>query len=469
MGKITQLALAMTLLAAGLTAAAETSAPLELNRDNFTSSVLVAGLEGPWHLVWGADNQLWVSERQGKRITRVNPETGAKKTVVEIPDAFPVFPHEGVLGFTLSPDGQALYVFYTYHVGNTADGARFGRVVKYAYAAATQTASNQQIILDKIPAGADHNAGRLLFGPDGNLYLSKGDLGYNQGGAVFSPIESQRLPTAAEVAAQDWTAYVGKVLRIAPDGSIPADNPELDGVKSHVFTYGHRNPQGLVFVGDTLFSSEQGPWSDDEINRLEKGGNYGWPHVAGFQDDNSYVYANFSAVPAEQQAGLKNAAMAANPNSIPAGVPVAKESDWPTPDNFKAPIKTFYTVPNDFVYADSRFGALAYTAWPTIAPSSVIYYPKDGAIPDWRHSLIVTALKNGEIYVVRLHEDGKHAQGDVQTWFHSANRYRVAALDPAGKRLFVATDNQGNLLGLDRLPTNQPANPGAILVFTYNK
>ncbi|GHS97452.1 hypothetical protein FACS1894108_03850 [Planctomycetales bacterium] len=80
-----------------------------------------------------------------------------------------------------------------------------------------------------------------------------------------------------------------------------------------------------------------------------------------------------------------------------------------------------------------------------------------------------TLLKNGEIYVVRLHEDGKRAQGDVQTWFHSANRYRAAALDPAGRRLFVATDNQGNLLGLDRLPTNQPANPGAILVFTYNR
>src|SRR5690606_27127609 len=109
------------------------------------------------------------------------------------------------------------------------------------------------------------------------LYYTVGELGHNQFGNYQLPIEAQRLPTAEEVAAQDWSAYVGKVLRLDLDGGIPDDNPEIGGVRSHVFTYGHRNPQGLAFGPDgTLYSAEQGPKTDDEINILEAGKNYGW-------------------------------------------------------------------------------------------------------------------------------------------------------------------------------------------------
>src|SRR5690606_10548112 len=101
---------------------------------------------------------------------------------------------------------------------------------------------------------------------------------------------------------QDWSAYVGKVLRLDLDGGIPDDNPEIGGVRSHAFTYGHRNPQGLAFGPDgTLDSAEQGPKTDDEINILEAGKNYGWPHVAGYQDDMAYVYANWSEGPEDAE------------------------------------------------------------------------------------------------------------------------------------------------------------------------
>lgn len=161
-----------------------------------------------------------------------------------------------------------VYLTHTYK-GATKDGKDgfWAKIIRMDYDGQTEKLTNPVIILDGIPAGNDHNAGRLVFGPDGKLYASKGELGHNQGANQCLPIEAQRLATAAEVEKGDWSSYVGKILRINPDGSIPADNPVINGVKSHIFSYGHRNPQGLVFVGKSLFSAEHGPSSDDEINR----------------------------------------------------------------------------------------------------------------------------------------------------------------------------------------------------------
>lgn len=430
----------------------------------FEGYVLTEGLDSPWNLVWGPDNWLWVSERAGKRITRVNPDTGEKKVVGTIDEAYPDTPHEGVLGFALSPDllkgggNDYLYVYYIHRV----DGQRQGRIARYTYDAKRQTMGDPVILIDGMPAGNDHNGGRLIFGPDGKLYLSKGEMGHNQFGNACLPIKAQRLPTAEEVKNQDWTAYVGKVLRFNPDGSIPEDNPVLNGVRSHVFTYGHRNPQGLTFGPDgILYSCEHGPSSDDEINLLEAGGNYGWPQVAGFRDNHGYVYANYSAAP-----NCKDLKWDAN--LIPDDVPKQQETDWNAP-NFKEPLKTFYTVPGNYDYSDLRCAdaGLDYIDWPTIAPSSILYYPKDAAVPAWRNSLIVTALKNGAVYIVRLSDSGRQVQGDVDKEFHSRNRYRGAAIDPSGERLFVITDNAGNGLDEALIPTGEMKNPGSILVFHY--
>jgi PQQ-dependent dehydrogenase (s-GDH family) len=150
-------------------------------------------------------------------------------------------------------------------------------------------------ILVGLPHGTDHGGGRLVFGPDAKLYLSRGDHGSNFLANYCDVNRAQDTPTEAEIRRHDWSTYQGKILRINLDGSIPGDNPVIHGVRSHIYSYGHRNPEGMVFDGDKLYASEHGESVDDELNLIQPGKNYGWPLIAGFQDDQSYVYANWSA------------------------------------------------------------------------------------------------------------------------------------------------------------------------------
>ncbi len=108
-----------------------------------------------------------------------------------------------------------------------------------------------------------------------------------------------------------------------PDGSIPDDNPAINGVRSHIFTYGHRNAQGIA-VGPSgdLYISEHGDKSDDELNRLQAGGNYGWPYVSGYNDDKAYQFVNWSAAENCEDLTFNNIA------PPPPGVPVMNESEF---------------------------------------------------------------------------------------------------------------------------------------------
>lgn len=427
----------------------------------FQGFVVIEGLDSPWDMVWGPDDQIWVTERQGKRITSINPKTGDHNVLVTLEDVYVGPQHEGVLGLALDPDlGKAesknhVYVAHTYMDGKK----EYARIVRLRHDPKTNKLVEPTVILSGLPAGDDHNGGRLRFGPDGKLYYSIGEQGHNQGKNFCKPIEAQRLPTGKEVADKNWSAaYPGKVIRLNTDGSIPSDNPVLNGVRSHVYTYGHRNPQGLVFVGTQLFSSEHGPSTDDEINLLQAGGNYGWPHVAGFRDDQAYVYGNWSQAP--DCMSLKYDA-----NKIPASVPQQKETDW-TAENFHEPLRTFYTVPNGYNFNDPRCDGLSYLCWATIAPSSITHYPADGPIRPWEGSLLVTSLKNGALYQLPMDGD-THVQGDAAKYFHTQNRYRVALVSHDGKTIYIATDKAGNVMDENGKPASKMANPGAILAFRY--
>ena len=428
----------------------------------FEGVVIAEGLAAPWDMVWGPDNHIWVSEREGSRIISVDPKTGEKKLVGSIPDVKVGPQHEGVLGIALDPDlgkngsKNNVYIAHTYMDG----GREHARIVRFHYDPQTRKIADPKVILSNMPAGDDHNGGRLRFGPDGTLYYSIGEQGHNQGANACKPNYAQRLPTADELDKADFTAYAGKILRLNTDGSVPDDNPTLNGVRSHVYTYGHRNPQGLVWVGDTLFECEHGPSTDDEINLIEAGGNYGWPNVAGFQDDLSYAYYNWSE--AENCADLPYDA-----NHAPSGVPMTKESRWPTPDNFRPPLRTFYTVPDGYNFDDTLCGDLPYLCWPTLAPSSLAWYPDDGPIPGWGNSLLVTSLKNGALYRLPLNPDGKTVQGDQWKYFHTPNRYRAALVSPDGRDIYVATDVSGNVMDENGRPVNAMRNPGSILKFHY--
>ena len=112
---------------------------------------------------------------------------------------------------------------------------------------------------------------------------------------------------------------------------------------------------------------------------------------------------------------------------------------------------------------------MAYLCWPTIAPSSVAYYPKDGKIEGWRNSLLITSLKNGALYGVPLNADGKNIQGDAIKYFKTNNRYRVVLVSPDTGKIYIATDTTGNAMGTDGKPTKEMENKGAILIFEYKK
>ena len=434
----------------------------------FSGRVLATGLEWPWEVTWGPDDRLWVTERAGRRVTRIDPETGAKQVAATMDEVLVGGQHEGLLGMALPPEllqgsgNDFVYVAYTYDA-DPAPGEdqveRRAKLVRFTYDQEGEILGQPGELIAGIPAGTDHNAGRIKFGPDGMIYYATGDQGGNWLGNYCNPIRAQVLPTAGEIRAQDWSSYTGKILRLAPDGSIPPDNPTIDGVRSHIFSYGHRNPQGLAFGPDgALYSAEHGEKTDDEINLIEAGMNYGWPHVLGFQDDQAYVYGNWSAA-----ANCPDLTFSAF--SFPDGVPQQSEVDWSAP-NFKEPLKTLFTVHDGYAFDDRSCGEMRFICYPSIGPSSIDFYPDGGAIPGWGNSLLVTALKNGALYILKLNGAGPGIR-DADQVFNTVNRYRDLALSPDARTIYIATDSGGVARDTSGGATDQLAHPGAILEFTY--
>ncbi|MFC3744124.1 glucose/sorbosone family PQQ-dependent dehydrogenase [Paractinoplanes deccanensis] len=405
--------------------------PAALPEPPFASRVVVEGLAGPWEILLGPDRQLWVTERIAGRVTRVDPASGARTTVGSVPSRA-VGTQDGLLGMAL--DLPYVYVAYTYSPRGLL------KVVRYNYESGRLTAPVD--VITGLPATTDHVSGRLAIGPDGKLYLTVGDGGANQFEHFCDRNLAQELPSSP----RDFSRYRGKILRIEPDGSVPADNPVLHGVRSHVYSYGHRNAQGIVFgPAGQLYASEQGPKSDDELNLIRPGGNYGWPRVAGYRDDKAYVYANWSA--AENCRDLTF-----SDYRIPASVPRLEESSFRDPA-LVPPLRTFFTVPDQHDF-EAECG---HSCWPTIAPSSIDFYGS-AAIPGWQGSLLIPSLKDGAVYRV--------AGAETQTVWRTVNRYRDLAIGEDGRTFYVATDAGGRTKDLAGEPTEELANPGAILEFT---
>ena len=303
--------------------------------ERFSSRVVASGLENPWQMRWGPDGRLWVTERTGKRVVRINPADGSRSVALAIPDAIQRHGQDGVLGLALHPDllknrgADFVYVVLTHDAdpGET-EVPPPDRFDATTYDARTETLGSPADILDNLPAGKDHISGRLVFGLDQKLYLTIGDQGYNQLSLYCSPIRAQELPTGGRrLRKKNFQKYEGKVLRIGLDGSIPADNPVLDGVRSHVYSFGHRNAQGLIQAPDgKLYASEHGPSMDDELNLIQAGKNYGWPYVAGYRDDRVYVFANWS-----RSAPAPCSTLKFNDIVAPPSVPQQKETAWSAP------------------------------------------------------------------------------------------------------------------------------------------
>jgi glucose/arabinose dehydrogenase len=209
----------------------------------------------PWGLVTLPDGTIIYARRDARNLVRLNAATGAETQVGTLPNVAGTDGEGGLLGLAVTPNFPAgdpwLYAYHTTATDN--------RIVRVQYRNGTIDNSTLQVLLSGIRRNKYHNGGRLRFGPDGKLYAATGDA---QNGAY----------------AQDTTNLEGKVLRLNPDGSRPADNP----FGNYVWSYGHRNPQGLAFDSQgRLWAQEFGNLDQDETNLIQKGGNYGWPNCEG--------------------------------------------------------------------------------------------------------------------------------------------------------------------------------------------
>ncbi len=325
----------------------------------FTRNI-ATNLDTPWEILWGPDNYIWVTERQGK-VSRVNPETGEVSEVIFITEVSEVG-EGGLLGMVLDPDFQDSSYFYVAYNYYAVENDYREKIVKFTYYPETGKADNPVTLFDNITGANNHNGCRLIITPDKKLIFTTGD--------------AQTTSNA-----QNINSLNGKTLSINLDGSIPDDNPFAN---NPVWTWGHRNPQGLAFSPDStiLYSSEHGPSDNDEINIIAKGRNYGWPNVRGFCS-------------------------------------LSSEISFCNDSNIVEPI---------------------YAWTPTLAVTGLVFYNSD-LIQEWKNSLLIPSLKASRITQLLLNESGTSVLKSTDFFTGEFGRLRDMCISPDGK-VYVATSNR---------------------------
>ena len=254
------------------------------------TTVAADGLEIPWGLVFLPDGSLLFTERPGRvrlvdREGRLLPSPAA--TLAQVKQ----IGEGGLLGIATHPDFSNNHLVYLYYTYSGTAGNTLNRVSRFKFENSQLTA--EEVIVEAIPGAANHNGGRIKFGPDGFLYITTGDA---------------QEPSRA----QDKNSLSGKILRVTDEGKPVPGNP----FNNLVYSYGHRNPQGLAWDSQNrLWSTEHGRSGIlsglDEVNLVEAGKNYGWPTIQGN----------------EQKEGMERPKLHSNSNTwAPAGAAFAGES-----------------------------------------------------------------------------------------------------------------------------------------------
>lgn len=230
--------------------------------DTSTAMVITQNLEVPWAIAFLPDNRMLVTERPGRvRIIETNgfPKQ-APATIINVDVESDG--EGGLLGITIHPNFSQNHYVYLYYTYKSQGNQTLNRVVRMRFE--NEKLVNEEIIVDKIPGAIYHNGGRIKFGPDGYLYITTGDARNS----------SQ---------AQDTNSLAGKILRVTDEGKAVPGNP----FNSLVYSYGHRNPQGIAWNNrGQLWETEHGrsnPTGYDEVNFIQNGKNYGWEVIQGSQ------------------------------------------------------------------------------------------------------------------------------------------------------------------------------------------
>jgi len=493
----------LTFFAAGINLPAQQIAP---GSNQFTKRIVTDGLDDPWTIISAADNCLWLTEAKGYRVLRINPEDGHRDTLIDL-NSLRQFPRYdtlndlidggkpwgqgGLMGMALHPDifnGKPfVYLALIYDFegrsatgkGKSADGGFhfLTKIIRCRYDSVSHRLNDIETVCDSIPGSNDHNGGRLLIATVNNtpyLFYSIGDMGAGQ----FDNGGRHNY-------AQDPTRYEGKILRfnVEPDSTnkadtasnrssvpsrnnevwIPADNPFNSGNRNAVYSIGHRNPQGLTKArrdgDDLIFTSEHGPFSDDEINIIKRGGNYGHPLVIGYADGNyNGLAAGVSKIDSLQ--GIWN-------TSYPFIKSEAENSK--ILKNYQEPIKSFSATGSARLTSIAnriREGKGKDPEWSSLAPSGLSFY-SSSAIPGWKSSLLVTSLKHGKLVRLQLDSSLRKVIKE-EDLFGERARYRDVTISSDGKKIYIVTDKSMITSGpTEKNPEKQNVQ-GAIIEYKYN-
>ncbi|AUM00137.1 PQQ-dependent sugar dehydrogenase [Zoogloeaceae bacteirum Par-f-2] len=336
---------------------------------------VAAGLETPWSLAFLPDGRMLVTERPG-RMRIVSPNGRLSASLAGVP-AVHARSQGGLLDVVLGPDFARDRRIYFSYAEPTSGGARTA-----VARAVLDTEGLRLTVLERLfaqnedPAGGAHWGSRLVFGRDGTLFVTLGDR--------YSHRDQ----------AQNLGSHLGKVVRIAADGSVPPDNPFVGraGVRPEIWSYGHRNVQGAALHPESgaLWTHEHGPQGGDEVNLTLPGRNYGWPVIT-----------------------------------------------------FGREYLTGFRIGEGSTRADVEAPLIQWT--PSIAPSGMTFYTGD-AFPAWRGSLFVGALRGSML--VRLTLDGNRVVGEEQLLRERGLRIRDVRQGPDGF-LYLLDEREGRILRLE--------------------
>lgn len=338
----------------------------EVGNTTLTEYDLVTGINLPWEILWGPDDHIWCTLRSGQ-VLRIDPETGNYTEVLDIDVMGDGGSEPGLLGMCLHPDfDNEPLVYLVYNSGSPWSGGT-EHLVSYEWNGTSL--ENEVVILEDIEAGGIHNGSRIMITEDNKIMMTTGDAG--DGGSSSQNINSNN----------------GKVLRINLDGSVPDDNPDPT---SYVWSWGHRNAQGLCQgPNGIIYSSEHGQSNHDEFNIIEEGRNYGWPEVEGICDQ-------------------------------------ASEATFCNENNVMEPLKEWS---------------------PCIAVNGIEYYDHP-SIPEWQNSVLMSVLGGlGGAYerlsVLHMNAEGTEVVSEDQYFSDFNQRIRDVCVNPYTGAVYLAFNGPG--------------------------